>query len=1153
MYKRFGILLMAVMILTALFVTGCKEPSSSSPPKVTISISFIPGNYYVVKGEFASFEVDVHASDNKDPGGVTWDIIEPAGHKSSIAAVSADTYTGRLTVPADETVTNLKIRATSKRDTGVSASIDVRVEDTTPPQVASVSILLNGDDVTFETTQESVPYYVGDNPIHFSHLVVGDDGVSQEVNWSLGGQVNCGDPDCENDAAINDGLLTICDHEVVREVDVIVTSAIDTSKSATAKVRIGIKDKVFEIELFLDDGSEVQEDSSIEVLKGDTYQFTYDITAVEGFRNVDWVIDGSNCHVQSCEGTNIKDGSIPFSAVLTVCEHETAEEIKVTVKSRTDSAFFKSVSVTILSLPTVHSVAIKLPKDGSNNDIDKFYRGGSNYQFDLDIDADDDANEAVVWGIAGTADGVTVNGTTMSHGSLSVSLTETAKTITITAVSVLNPEASAQTVINISSPISMTISQSGHPFSAPGGSLSFHAAVAVVEGIVVSEHITWEVNSAVSQIHGTGPNAALEISASETAGTLTVSAKSDALPDVVSNSISITVVKDVRFATLSGSTWTYQTMSPQPGGAFTYRATVSGETEFRLNIGDGKWFVPVADGAKQQPNWGEEDIAYFDTATQRSWVLPVLGYYDITVTPHTMKMIVIPPNVAQLDTPAAPAFSEQGVAAWLAVNGDEHVTGYTIYLYQNNIRLEETRVNVTKGNPYTHNYLAVMREKGLGEYTVRVRANGNNFDSRDSEFSAQSVMREVKQRDTITALSWDGDKAKWTAKDSLQLGYKVILYRDRAQIKEYQTLYNELEKDFASDIGGKNGSYEFRVIALGADTSLVTDSEESVFSPAELKIYEVWLLNDRNSFALPGSPMVKEDGKFIWNKNLTETPFSGLWTTVIFSLSDTHDDLFVPVDQNSIDPAIGAAGNDMDRVSTKTGALGWRLPAGSYVFTLERASSTQWRMTVDKPVVVSGGELEFDHTMITRGGEYVFVPKLTGHNANDAVISWDVLPGTGSSPVLSAFGTGENDKNTLYVHADEANTSLIIVLSAADKDGKKEIDRTSAITVRNPPQYGDVTINLVIQDMGGGKFLLDVPQNLTMSKSGGGSITLSVSAQPGMSEVRWVVSNGTAPVSGNEITLNAANFGVGDYTVRLFATINGIPWSSDHIAFKVTQ
>jgi len=1152
MSKRFGLLFIAVFVLAALFMTSCAEPSSSpSAKKLEINVKIADGLRYVVRGDELELSAVVTASDGK-PGKVTWDVSGNNDLGTKVIPVAGDDYKGKLIVPITETSNSLDVIVTSDRLKTKSDFVTITVGDNTQPSVTGVRILLNGINVDYAVTQESISYYVGDDPIQFTHLILGDDGVSQDVNWNVEGHVSCGDPDCENGAVVNDGLLTICGHEVVREIDVTVTSAIDTSKSASAKVQIGIKDKVFGIKLFLDDGSEVLEDTdNIEVLKGDTYTFTYDITAVDGYKDVDWVIDGESCNVQSCEGTNIKDGAIPFSVVLTVCEHETAEEITVTVKSMIDPAFFKSVGVTILSPPTVHSVTIKLPKDGSNNDINKFYRGG-NYQFTLDIDADAGANEAVVWGIAGTADGETVNGTVMSHGALSISLPETAKTITITAVSVLNSDARDEKVINISSPISITIAQSGSPFSAPGGSLSFHATVEVVEGIVVSEHITWEVNSAVSQIHGTGPNAALEINASETASTLTVGARSDALSDVVSNTLNVTVVKEVRFAALAGSTWTYQTMNPQSGGAFTYRATVNGETEFRLNIGDGKWFVPVTDGAKQQPNWGEEEMAYFDTATQRSWVLPVLGYYDITVTPHTMKMIVIPPNVEQLDTPAAPAFSEQGVATWLAVNGDEHVTGYTLYLLLDGLRLEDTRVNVNQGAAYTHDFLPVMRARGIGGYTVIVNARGNNFDSRDSEFSAQSVMREVKQRDTITALSWDGDKAKWTAKDSLQLGYKVTLYKDKTHVEEYTTTHLELEKDFTSDIDGKNGSYEFRVIALGADTSLVTDSEESAFSPADLKLYTAWLLTDHDSYALPGSPMAKEGGKFIWNKELTETPFSGLWTTFIFSLSDAHDDLFVPVNQSSIDPVIGTVGNDMNRVFSRTGAAGWRLAAGSYVFTLEKASN-EWRLTVDKPVVVSGGTIDFDHTIITRGEDYVFVPKLTGHNVNDAEISWEVLAGVSALPVTSAFGTGANDKNTLYVAAGEANTTLIIVLSAADKDGKKEVNRTGAIIVRDPPQHGNVKINLVIQDLGGGNFTIEAPQNLTMSKSAGGSITLSVSAQPSISDVRWVVSNGTEPTPGNSITLLAANFGVGGYTVRLFAVINGIPWSSNHIAFTVNQ
>jgi len=220
---------------------------------------------------------------------------------------------------------------------------------------------------------------------------------------------------------------------------------------------------------------------------------------------------------------------------------------------------------------------------------------------------------------------------------------------------------------------------------------------------------------------------------------------------------------------------------------------------------------------------------------------------------------------------------------------------------------------------------------------------------------------------------------------------------------------------------------------------------------------------------------------------------------------------------------------------------------GSYIFTIEMVGG-EWKLRTERPVIVTNVSLTDVPAFVTSRSvntEYPIGITLEGINTDAAIIRWEV-EGTNAS----YFGEGIRG-NTLTVTPNEKSNALTIKLWWVKTGGDELLKTLAPITVN---KTGSVKINYTVQvpDHGGAN-LIGVPNgSLTISKSAKGSVTLTVTPKDGQTGFEWIVSGGER-ITGTSITLNAADYGIGSYYVRLIATINGKPWSSNQIVFTVIQ
>jgi len=879
--------------------------------------------------------------------------------------------------------------------------------------------------------------------------------------------------------------------------------------------------------------------ADLKVYKGLTLKFEAYVIAESGAdETLIWSVS---------ENTSQKT-KIDTNGLLTVDALEEASFVTVTVTAKTNSEAASSAEVEILSLPAIRVIEIE---PGTTSVV-----RGEEFEFKF-TPTDYDPGAAITevdWTLEGNnCDPGCGKTTTITAGILKVCANEKASTITVTVRSKTHPAAFDTATVNIINPFIILARANHSVFVAPGAYLTFGSTLNFADYITPRpEQVIWEVTGSVSGASMFNQeNARLNVSAAETAQTLTVTARSVNYANIVSEPIMVTVLHDVSLASAAyvDSTFTWglpgETMQKDTDGTFTGSVTVTADKEaiFAFNINgstvrnDVSWLGASAEEERiVLANLGDEnELAHFNGDSVRSWRLEAPGIYEITISPHTMRMDVQNALVPRLATPSKPGFSNTGAATWTPLADETNVSGYTVRLYkQSDPDNHYDFVHITDGTT-TYNFMPKMIDPD--GYFVTVRADGDNVLSSNSRESEHSDTQTVRARTPVTVLNWSGTTAEWGAvngADTTGTGYRVTLYRGLSQVASHTT--TNTQYSFASDIGTVNGSYTFTVTALGDNTTLIRDAVQSGHSDADFKLFNVWFFDTTNN-AL--TPMTSNSGAFSFEHEFTGTG------EFKFALHQTNHDYFGPVSTG-----IYPAGTYDIIHSTNENSPMWRVNSGYYVLKLEKTAviSDRWKLLIEKPVVVTTVDFE-SHSAVTRGLPHTFTPKLTGTNVNDAIIRWTV---TGTSAVTSSFGSGAA-RNELTVGASEANTQLTITLYAKESSDGVEKSAVKTVTVRNPPQEGNVNINLTIQRHDGDFVLAGLPGSApSISKSGDGQLTLTVTPQTGQSGFNWKVDD-KVPVTGTSITLRAVDYSIGTHTVLLYATIDGIVWSLDPIKFTVIQ
>jgi hypothetical protein len=218
---------------------------------------------------------------------------------------------------------------------------------------------------------------------------------------------------------------------------------------------------------------------------------------------------------------------------------------------------------------------------------------------------------------------------------------------------------------------------------------------------------------------------------------------------------------------------------------------------------------------------------------------------------------------------------------------------------------------------------------------------------------------------------------------------------------------------------------------------------------------------------------------------------------------------------------------------------------GSYDISLN--TGTRKATFTIAPVVISV-TVNADHDTVYYGNTLQFTADVAGTTGSKGV-TWSIEGDHAEGTTISTGGL-------LTVASGETVTSLTIkatpnLAGFTDKAGTKEI------TVG--PEPGGANIKLVLEDLGAGLTLTKGDTTLTdgdlgqISKTGETkSITVAVT---GDYTYDWVVNGDYEnKTTASSITLDAADFRLGTYTLTLIATKGGVPWSSDkQLSFTVVK
>ncbi len=391
---------------------------------LNITVEVTPETADVLKGGTQQFESRVTGTSTD---AVLWTV---SGAQSNDTYISGD---GLLTVAEDETAEQLVVKATSLYDEISSDTAVVNVVNkgvtrvTITPETATT---IKGGQTTFTATVEGENLEDEDKAVEF---LVGYDDVNGTVTPSA---------TTTFEQAGNSLIVTIGENETIQEFTIEATSVKDANKKATATLTVANKSV---------EGITISP-VTVELEKGSTQEFTVNVLGeglTDAEKEVTYTVDGAN----SPRTKVYSDGT------LVIGSDETAKTITVTATSKVDPSKKVVATVTIAGNedpqdpedpedpedPTqkvVNSVTIT----PASVELEK----GSTQEFTVNVTGNNlsDADKQVTY----TVTGANSNRTKVySDGTLVVGSDETAKTLTVTATSKLDPNKKAEATVTIKS------------------------------------------------------------------------------------------------------------------------------------------------------------------------------------------------------------------------------------------------------------------------------------------------------------------------------------------------------------------------------------------------------------------------------------------------------------------------------------------------------------------------------------------------------------------------------------------------------------------------------------------------------------------------------------------------------------------------------
>jgi uncharacterized protein YjdB len=370
--------------------------------------------------------------------------------------------------------------------------------------------------------------------------------------------------------------------------------------------------------------------ATISVVKGRTATFRATVTGTNNpAETVTWFVHGSSA------GTGISEGG-----VLTVAADESDAPLIVMATSAVDTTKSGMATVTV-EIVTVQSVTVS-PAIAS---VTK----GSTQQFSATVSGTNNPAQTVTWSVGGGNSGTSIS----DGGVLNVAASESADTLTVTAISTEDPTKSgtATVAIEIATVQSVTVSPPTASVTK-GSTQQFSATVSGTNN--PAQTVTWSVDGG-STGTSISDGGVLTVAIDESAPTLTVTATST-IDTAKSGSASVTVVS----ATVQSVTVSPPTASLERGATQTFTATVQGTNNPAQTVtwsvsGGGTGTSISADGVltvaanESAPTLTVMARSAVDTAKS--------GTATVTIVSATVQSVTVSPPTASLERSATQTFT----------------------------------------------------------------------------------------------------------------------------------------------------------------------------------------------------------------------------------------------------------------------------------------------------------------------------------------------------------------------------------------------------------------------------------------------------------------------------------------------------------------
>jgi hypothetical protein len=286
----------------------------------------------------------------------------------------------------------------------------------------------------------------------------------------------------------------------------------------------------------------------------------------------------------------------------------------------------------------------------------------------------------------------------------------------------------------------------------------------------------------------------------------------DGAASILSNanvqSVSLDQVRKPAFSTSGATTW----------------QNVANATNYKVQL----CLNDLALGAPQAVNSGDKGCNFLPTMRATG-----PGSYSVKVTAIGDGLLYMngPQSIASNTQEISKAtivtninLNSSGIANWTA----ESSTSCDLKLYKDGI-LASAQNGVTSG----YGYLAIMRDLGVGKYSVTVTTRSDAGLTLDSDESAPSNTQMITMLPRPAQPLWESNTITWN-KDINASGYEVNLFKGDSLITTQTIPTGTTSFDF-SNIISQNTPGDFKATVQAKGSGLLIDSGDSLLSTSNIK------------------------------------------------------------------------------------------------------------------------------------------------------------------------------------------------------------------------------------------------------------------------------------------------------------------------------